>query len=468
MVNQLQTLTPRVVKGQAPRPDDVRVMSKAGLALVQTLVRRVRLPKDIERCLPARKDPRQGFTVPAALIALLHGLLAGGRGYQATESMRGDTPLLKLLGLKKAPAAETIEEVLKYLADCEQQTAARFMSDLTATNTHRLIQRTPFRAMTLPDGHNDFVGVFGDGSLAEVGGKAFDAIKVIDKERGQMVGGVFVGPYATGLRMAEEGEGEASVVRALIKETVAKVLRPGKLLKRTLFLLDSLYGNEPTLNELESYRGACYVVGAGALKEAQAVMAALPEACWRSTGANPKRGWTESAVSVAWVQCENWETKRTLICRRWRPEGEIFWHYAAVMTNLETNDPRIVKRMTARGGTGYEETIWALYDRKQGMENQWKELLSDLGLHHPPCARAAVNSIFYGVAALAYNLSVGVRVLGLTGDDRRMRLWRLRRDVFDMAGRVMLHGRQVIVRFLDASDARIARVLGALERLGQT
>jgi hypothetical protein len=46
--------------------------------LVQALARRARLVSDIERLLPARKDPTQGFTVSAALLALIHGLLSGG------------------------------------------------------------------------------------------------------------------------------------------------------------------------------------------------------------------------------------------------------------------------------------------------------------------------------------------------------------------------------------------------------
>jgi hypothetical protein len=69
----------------------------------------------------------------------------------------------------------------------------------------------------------------------------------------------------------------------------------------------------------------------------------------------------------------------------------------------------------------FKETIWRLYDRKQAMEILWKELLSDLGLHHPPCAKAAVNAVFYGTAALALNLAVGVRLIGLEPEDRRLR-----------------------------------------------
>jgi len=59
----------------------------------------------------------------------------------------------------------------------------------------------------------------------------------------------------------------------------------------------------------------------------------------------------------------------------------------AVVTNLTASDERVAQMMKQQG-VSLEEAIWRLYGHKAGMENQWKELLSDLGLHHPPCAKA--------------------------------------------------------------------------------
>ena len=463
MVNQLQTIQPLVVKMEPPRPSDPRATAKAGLALVQTLARRTHLAGDIERHLPARKDPTQGFTVAAALLALIHGLLSGGRGFSATEPLRGDTPLLALLGLERAPSAETVEAVTKYLAGRCGERGAAGMGSLLARQARRLIERSPRGELTLG---GDFVPVWADGSLVEVDGRHFDAIKVIDGARGQMAAGSFVGPYLTGMDVALDGEGEQTVARELIERTVADVLRPCKLLDKTLFLLDSLYGDGPTLDQLERYAGAHYIVGAQKLAAAENVMTNLPEVCWRNTGENKRRGWAASGVATAWVQCEEWPAKRAIVCRRWKIVGELFWNYAAVLTNLSHHDSRIENRMR-QNGAGFEETIWALYDRKQAMENQWKELLTDLGLHHPPCAKARVNAIFYAAAGLAYNLAVGVRLIGLEREDRRLRLWRLRRDWFDVAGRAARHGREVIVRLLAACDERIGRLLAAMGRLAR-
>jgi hypothetical protein len=461
MVNRLQKMKRVVVKveeGDARLP---RVTSNGGLALVQALAQRIGLWSRVERDFPRRKDPTQGFTMSAAVCALVHGLLSGGCGFSATEPMRGDEPLLAMLGLERAPSAETIEEVVKSVADKPDgvQKTNHVVSDCST----QLINRTPLKDMVRCEG---FVPFWNDGSLLEVGGKKFDAIKVKEGQRGQMCVGAFCGPYATAMDFAEKGEGELTVGRRLIDEAVARVLRPLGLMDKILVLLDSLYGNGPTLTQLEKYReGIPYIVGVMALKEAGRVMAELPEVCWRDTGAQPARGWEESAVAIAWLQCEDWPVKRSMVCRRWRNTGEMIWNYAAVTTNLTSDDPRIVKAMA--DGRNFAQVIWSLYSYKQAMENQWKDLLRDMSLHHPPCAKARVNAVFYSIAALAYNLAVGVRRLGLAGACSTMTLWRLRRDFFQLAAYASRHAGVVVMRLLDAREWLTKTLLESMERLAQ-
>ena len=50
---------------------------------------------------------------------------------------------------------------------------------------------------------------------------------------------------------------------------------------------------------------------------------------------------------------------------------------------------------------------------------------------------------------------------------RRMRLWRLRREVFDLAGYVIHHVRYLVMRILDARDHLIEQFLAAMHRLAQ-
>ena len=104
-----------------------------------------------------------------------------------------------------------------------------------------------------------------------------------------------------------------------------------------------------------------------------------------------------------------------------------------------------------------------------GMEDYYKDLLDDMNLHHPPCQEYERNAGFYAVAALAHVLGRATDLIGgkktgrgetkrLDGKKRnrsrprRMRLWRLRRTLFCLPGRIAYHGRKIILTILGASE----------------
>lgn len=462
MVNELQKIKTRIVKAEEADAKLPRVTSSGGLVLVQRLAQTLGLWKRVNREFPKRKDTTQGYQTEVVVEALVHGLLAGGHGFSATEPMRGDEPLLAMLGLERAPSAETVEEFVKYIA--VEKEGAKATNPAVAWLGDALIRRTALGDLASCGG---FVPVWNDGSLLEVTGKKFDAIKAKDGKIGQMCVGFFCGPYILGIDFAGKGEGESTVGKRLIDTAVERVLRPERLMQKALVLLDSHYGYDPSLSQLEAYRERpAYIVGVMGLKEAMRVAAELPEACWTDTGEQRSRGWEASGVATSWVQCEGWAAKRQMIARRWRNRGEFIWNYAAVTTNLTPQDARIAKLM--EGGRGFAEVIWNLYSYKQAMENQWKDLLRDLSLHNPPCAKASVNAVFYSIAALAYNLAVGVRRLGLGAPYATMALWRLRREFFELCASAAHHARTVVMRFLDARDwltEKLLEAMGRLERL---
>jgi len=274
-----------------------------------------------------------------------------------------------------------------------------------------------------------------------------------------------VGPVLVSQRMAAEGQGEQSCVRAMAPEVVEKILKRLRLLKKSLALVDSLHGDEPTLDEFER-EGLKYVAGANKLEKTARTLAEQPEFVWQDTGAFSKRGWSESGVCVCWLQCDSWKKKRVLVGRRYKREDEFIWNYSGVLTDLTEKD---VSHLTL-GEASFADAIWRLYDGKMAMETQYKELLSDLGLHHPPCQELKRNSGFYAVASLAHTLGVGVDLLGGKDTDRgstrrqdggllkrprllRMRFWRLRRRLLALSGRLARHAGVLRVRFLGVGES---------------
>jgi hypothetical protein len=217
-------------------------------------------------------------------------------------------------------------------------------------------------------------------------------------------------------------------------------------------LADSLHGDGPTLSEIERLK-LHYIVGANKLTATAKTLSEQNAVVWQDTGPDASRGWSRSGLCICWLHCAGWDRKRTLVGRRWMKDGECIWNYSGVATDLEEADVAHVMRERA---VNYPEAIWRLYDMKMGMETSYQDLLSDLGLHNPPCRQIVRNAGFYAVATLAHTLARAVDLIGgqnpergstvrKDGAKRRrprprgMRLWRLRRRFLSLPGRVAYH-----------------------------
>jgi len=447
----------RVVKAQWA--ENEAVTAWGGLALAERLAHRTRLWSDCRKLMPSRTRTGAGYDSTAVAASMIHGLLSGSRGTYAAEPLREDMALRRLVGLESGVPEEAT--VWRALGQWAEGGGGEALGQIQRRQCRRLIQATPIRAMR----HGGFIPVFVDGTWLEVGRRTkFEGAKTFDGATKLMLSTLWVGPYLAGQRFAPEGQGELTASLELIEPVWKELLKPTGLDKKVLFLADALYGNETGLKKFEACEGARYVVGAGGLADVERVAAEQPEAQWQTTGADERRGWAESATCVHLFQGLDWDRPRTVVTRRYRLENEMFPRYASVLTNLAPEDPRIVKRMRAER-IDFAQAVWRLYDHKQAMENQFKDALIDLGLHHPPCRELARNEVFYAVAALALNLAVGVRRIGLERREGAMRLWRLRRVFFAIPARVAHHARQMQAQLYSTSNRLRASFTAALGRL---
>ncbi len=450
-----------VTKSQHKTPHSIKInfssekaTAFAGLTLTERVAARTRLWRTLEKYLPQRN----GFDWLTIIKSMTAGLLSGAHGTFATQDLREDKALLSLLGLREAPEEVTVWRALEGLGELQRsqvlpETQRRWTRDILAKASRTDLLR------------HGFFPVFADGSLLE-GSKRREGTKHIkDKGAGLMWSTIFTGPLVAAQRLAEKGEGEATCVREMLDGVTRDVLRPLKLHRKALLLADSLHGDGPTLDEIERC-DLHHVVGMNKLVTTSRTLSEQPDTSWAETGPDVKREWSRTAVCVCYIHCAGWKQKRTLIGKRWMREGEMIWNYSGVTTDLVESD---VAHMTT-DDLSYPEAIWRLYDMKMGMETQYQDLLSDLNLHHPPCQEIVRNAGFYAVATLAHTLGVAVDLLGrkdvstrgsMTRQDgkrrkrptpRRMRLWRLRRRLFTLPGRVATHGHTLTVTLLGLSE----------------
>lgn len=453
MVTRLQPTPPHTIKINF---SDEPVTSFGGLVMAERMAGRLRLWKTLQGLLPHRR----GYDWLSILKSTMMGLLSGAQGTYASEPLRHEPALLKLLSLGGAPEEVTLWRALKDLGD--HQRDEKRLPALQAIVARRMLEKMT-RPELLLEGL--FVPVFADGTLLEGSGRREGTKVISGKGKGLMWSAVFVGPALAAQRLAGKGQGEQACIRTMLPQVRRRVLRPLGLVRQALVLADSLHGDGPTLDLIEG-EGLSYVIGANKLKATAATLAEQQDHAWRDTGARPGLGWDASAVCSCWIHCPDWPEKRLLVGRRFRREGEFIWNYAGVMTNLVERD---VAPMLKRG-LRFAEAIWRLYDAKAGMETLLADGLSDLGLHHPPCRQLVRNEGFYAVAALAWLLATAVDRIGGAGEPQRgqtlrrdgqprrrptpsrMRLWRLRRELFTVPARVVRHARELVIDFLGLDE----------------
>jgi hypothetical protein len=446
----------QAIKGFKVDFSDEPVTAFGGLILAERLANRHGFWKSLSTLMPAAKRSHYGAT--EAVKAMVAGLLSGGQGTVAAEALRHDAALLKMLGLRGAPEEATMwrrcatwgkEKTYEALEQAQRQWVKRALASMKRTDLL----------------HRGFLPLFGDGSLLE-GSRRREGTKTIpEKGAGLMWTTIFAGPMLAAQRLAEPDRGESTDLRAMLPAVLKDIVEPLKLKDKTLLMMDSLHGDGPTLTEVEAL-GIKYVVGANKLKQTEKTLRDQPGITWHSTGARPEMKWSESAVCSCWIRCEGWDANRLLVGRRWKREGEFVMEFSGVMTNLREAD---VAHLIA-DPKAFARVVWELYDAKGAMEVYYKEMLEDLGLHHPPCQKLADNRGFYAVASLAGVLGRAVDFLGGKSEARgsvlrkdggelkrprpsSMRLWRLRRELFALPARIAIHARRATVTILGLDAA---------------
>jgi len=91
------------------------------------------------------------------------------------------------------------------------------------------------------------------------------------------------------------------------------------------------------------------------------------------------------------------------------------------------------------------EVIW-FHNGRGDAENYNKELKSGFGMDYAPCRSLVADAVYFEIGVLAYNLTMAVKRLVLGGDWVRRTIASLRWRLIQIAGKVVRHGRQLILR----------------------
>ena len=426
------------------------VSSFGGLSLTEYLANRLGLWKALQDQVPERRGKYERIDIIRGAVG---GLLSGSRGTASLSEIAEDEALLKLLGIRELPGEKIFWEELKRLGT---DTVLKALDEGLAQWACGLLKRCDKKELFNAYG---FVPVFGDGSLLEGSDKREGTKSIPGKGTGLMWSNWFVGPVMATQHLSAEAEGEQKGLMDKLDRLLKKVIEPLGWGSKSLFLMDSLHGDGPTLDRLEA-ENLYYVIGSGKLQAAHKVLDEVPQWQWQDVAQNERRSDSDAEQTcVAWVQCADWPDKRLLVGKRFKRKGELIWNTVSVITNL----PAARLQESSQNDPGFARKVWQLYSSKMGMENYFKDVLIDLSGHRVPCNKLSHNRGYYALLSLAYNLSRGVDLIGgqqqreekrerAKGHKRapakRMRLWNLRRKLFSLPARIIVHARKVTLRFL--------------------
>ena len=448
-------------------PDLAGLTSRAGLPVVLETLRALRLDQAIAEHVRVR-ERQSGYTETEKLEALVLLLAAGGDCLDDIAVLQADAGLGRLLD-RRLPSADTLRHFLYAFHDDQliaQAQAARpvgqvayipaenaALQGLARVNTallHRVAAQGKSTSATL-----DHDATIQESHKREAlphykGGRGYQPTAVYWVEQDLVV--------ADEYRDGNVGAGTATL--PLIQRAFAN-LPPS--VTTYFFRADTACYNAPTLKWLADpgrpggpAGPIGFTIGADMTKELHAVCAAVGEARWQLCEERPAE--TVHCTEVEFFPGD-WPKQaaplRYVALRLRKKQGELFANgadtkYLALVSNCWALPPAALLRWHwQKAGT-----IELVHDITK----------NELGAAVPPCGRFGANAAWYRLSLLTYNVLSALKSLALPPALSAARPKRLRFTLLTLAGRLLTHAGQLVLRVSAAAEA-LAGLIAARQRL---
>lgn len=448
-------------------PDAAGLTSRAGLPLVLETLRALGLPRVIRAHVHIRAR-QSGYTEVEKLEALVLLLAAGGDCLDDIAVLQADGGLGRLLE-RQLPSADTLRHFLyafhdeQLIAAAQAQRPAGQVAYIPAENAalqglarvntalvHQLAAQGKSTTATL-----DHDATIQESHKREArphyqGGRGYQPTAVYWGEQDLVV--------ADEYRDGNVGAGMATL--PLIQRAFASL--PASV-TTCYFRADTACYNEPTLKWLADPArpgGPAgpigFTIGADLTQDLRAVCAAVAEGSWQRFEDRPDE--TVHCTEVEFTPGD-WprhaQPLRYVALRIRKKQGQLFasgadTKYLAIVSNRwELAVPALLRWHWQKAGT--IELVHAITK-------------NELGAAVPPCGRFGANAAWYRLSLLTYNVLSALKSLALPPALSSARPKRLRFTLFTLAGRLITHAGQLVLR-VSAAAERLAGLIAARHRL---
>jgi hypothetical protein len=172
-----------------------------------------------------------------------------------------------------------------------------------------------------------------------------------------------------------------------------------------------------------------FAIGADQDAAVKAAIAAIAESEWKP--------FRDGEITET-IHCMNKTNKAFRLIVMRRPlEPDLFenkspYRYHAVASNRENEDAAATMEWYSKRG--------------DNSENRIKDLKIGFGMEYMPCGSFQANAVFFSIGVLTYNLYLGFRTDALGSGWERSQVQTVRWRLFQTAGKIVRHGRQMVLK----------------------
>jgi hypothetical protein len=396
----------------------------AGLALLAEFNHGMGLRELADRYLP-KPGSNRGYSASAFVDSLVLLLQAGGRRLEDIRELRRESSLLKLVEREDIPDSDTVGDWLRRMGD--PQTGQAGLIGLGVVRdilNHRLLRRDERTDYTL------------DIDAMQVEGEKRDAHFTYQGEKGYMpMLGYLFEPGVCLLDQFREGNESPGGGHVAFYRQCKERMPNEKRIAR--FRADSASYQSDVINELEEDK-VRWTITADQDSAVRKAIKNIPEDAWQ----RPYPGCEYELAETVHSMEKTKASFRLVVKREERRQKSLFeqeryFHYA-VATNLPEEK------------SAQDVLVW--HNQRGQAENFNKELKIGFGQDQMPCGQSHANAVYFRIGVIAYNLFVGFRRLACPEAWGRHTIATFRWKLVQMAGRIVRHAGQVVLRLAGEAD----------------
>jgi hypothetical protein len=391
---------------------DELITPRSGLALFAETLEVMKLRERIRKAFP-RPGSNRGYDAWTYLGPVLLMLEGGGRHIEDLREIRDDEALRKLVGIRRMPSLSTYGDWLIRMGRRGGVPAmGRIHDEVTAT----ILKRT-----ATPDYTLDV-----DGTVIEAEKKK--AEWTYKKVRGYQPMLGFLAEL--GVCLTQEFRKGNRPAQAGAVKFLERCLRLCPRIRR--LRSDSAFYQADVLRWCDKHQ-ILYTITADQNVAIKEVIRTVRD--WKALLDKNGKATDREVGTAIHAMTKKGEPFR-LIIQRWRdPQLALFepngYCYYVIATNGDDLSP---------------EELIRFHNQRGQVENHIKELKIGFGMEQAPSGDFRANALWFALGVLAYNLAQAQKLLFLDPEWKSKTIGTLRWQLWETAGRLVRHGRSVILR----------------------